>query len=244
MGSKLSVVILTAIAEGLIKVAKHFDPLYIFDLDIQNRPEPGVPVLKVPSGVVDTNMPGGEMMVKNLDSGVTPENIFNVVDETADNIPLPPITDQVAAAPVELDSEGLPWDTRIDASSKKKLTRGGTWKLKRGIDPAFVEKVKAELKSLMAVPATTPMDSSPVFNSIDVAAPPPSIPPLQPHTLGIPPPPSGSIITLSELMGAALKAKKKPSDLEAACKACGIASVPLLAARLDLIPAVAKALGV
>jgi len=50
-----------------------------------------------------------------------------------------------------LDKEGLPWDSRIHSSSKATIA-DGTWKLRRGVDPAEVEKVKAQLKELMAVP--------------------------------------------------------------------------------------------
>ena len=37
---------------------------------------------------------------------------------------------------IELDAEGIPWDVRIHASSKQKLVKGNTWKLKRGVEAA------------------------------------------------------------------------------------------------------------
>lgn len=43
-----------------------------------------------------------------------------------------------------LDKSGCPWDARIHASSKAFIA-DGTWRLKRGVDPALVESVKAEL---------------------------------------------------------------------------------------------------
>jgi len=55
---------------------------------------------------------------------------------------------------VPLDSQGLPWDSRIHASTKTFIA-DGSWKLRRGVDPAEVEKVKAQLKELMAVPTVT-----------------------------------------------------------------------------------------
>ena len=43
-----------------------------------------------------------------------------------------------------VDAEGLPWDKRIHASSKGKVAKG-TWRTKRGLDPALLAQVKAEL---------------------------------------------------------------------------------------------------
>ena len=45
---------------------------------------------------------------------------------------------------VELDTEGVPWDARIHASTKTKLVKNGTWKLIRGVDPVLVAQVKTE----------------------------------------------------------------------------------------------------
>lgn len=54
---------------------------------------------------------------------------------------------------VDLDADGLPWDERIHAGSKTKTTKG-VWTAKRGVnDGAFIAKVKAELRALMAIPA-------------------------------------------------------------------------------------------
>lgn len=59
---------------------------------------------------------------------------------------------------VPLDKEGLPWDSRIHSSSKATIA-DGSWKLRRGVDPTEVEKVKAQLKELMAVPKFTDLTS-------------------------------------------------------------------------------------
>ncbi len=60
------------------------------------------------------------------------------------------LTDDLVPS-VPLDKEGFPWDNRIHASTKTFIA-DGSWKLRRGVDPAEVEKVKAQLKELMAVP--------------------------------------------------------------------------------------------
>ena len=57
-----------------------------------------------------------------------------------------------AAPTVELDGEGIPWDIRIHTDAKTKI-KAGTWKLKRSIDTALVEQVKAELLANMSVAA-------------------------------------------------------------------------------------------
>lgn len=65
--------------------------------------------------------------------------------------PAPPTSGATAsgATPTgELDSEGLPWDSRIHASTKTKMQSDNTWKLKRGVDKAEVERVKAQLRQL------------------------------------------------------------------------------------------------
>lgn len=75
------------------------------------------------------------------------------------------------AGSVDVDSEGLPWDGRIHSSNKKKLAKDDTWQLRRGIDAAIVEQVKAELRQVMAIPkpdasfATAPAEASSPANS-------------------------------------------------------------------------------
>ena len=80
--------------------------------------------------------------------------------------PCPPI------AGVKVDGEGLPWDKRIHASTKTFRQSDNTWKLLKGIDPALVTSVKAELRACIAAPApTTPY---PAPNAADLNIQPPS----------------------------------------------------------------------
>lgn len=66
-------------------------------------------------------------------------------------LPVAPMPPQAAAPTppatgVELDSDGLPWDSRIHASTKTKIS-SGAWKAKKGInDPGMVKRVEAELR--------------------------------------------------------------------------------------------------
>jgi hypothetical protein len=86
----------------------------------------------------------------------------------APNVPAPPALNTAPAAPiaapqtanpvgaVDLDKHGLPWDGRIHAESKAKIA-DGTWRKKRGVDPALVATVEAELRQVMgAAPAAAP----------------------------------------------------------------------------------------
>lgn len=70
-------------------------------------------------------------------------------------VPMPPVVTPVAppTSIVPLDSEGLPWDKRIHASTRTRRVGDDTWKLMKGVDKALVEQVKAELRATMAVPA-------------------------------------------------------------------------------------------
>ena len=97
-------------------------------------------------------------MLTALADGIVDEVVVPVVDEVPaapveveeDEAPAPPPPAAEGAPTVEVDSEGLLWDARIHATSKTRLAKGDTWKLKRGVDPALVEEVKAELRAANA----------------------------------------------------------------------------------------------
>jgi hypothetical protein len=48
--------------------------------------------------------------------------------------------------PVLLDSEGIPWDSRIHTSAKSKI-KSGKWQIRRGVGLDVIDRVKAELKN-------------------------------------------------------------------------------------------------
>lgn len=69
------------------------------------------------------------------------------LDINVDNFPAAPADD------VERDAEGLPWDERIHAGSKKQTAKG-VWKRKRGLQDFEYDEVVAELKAdIPAAPA-------------------------------------------------------------------------------------------
>lgn len=162
---------------------------------------------------------------------------------------------------VPLDKEGLPWDGRIHASTKTFIA-DGSWKLRRGVDPSEVEKVKAQLKELMAVPVvhnTGHVDYDP---SSRIPAPPAPeiVPPISgPVGVVVPPAPKShylidqqhATVTLTDLiarMSAAIVAgKMTQATVSEMCAKHGVSEFILLSSRPDLLPLIdadMKAMGV
>ena len=207
-------------------------------------------------GLAEDLMPEGTKAeeVSEKPEEVTPkaETIAQLKEDATTNIPAPeavfaptpeattevPTTPTPVASGVDLDSEGLPWDNRIHASSKAFLAKGGGWKKKRGVDPAIVEKVEAELRLVMAQPETRLTE--PTAETV-----PPAPTPAEVTTEATPPPPvaAGSITTFPDLMAAITASGIDQAIVKGACEAVGVTAFPLLAAHPDLIPAVAERLG-
>ena len=61
----------------------------------------------------------------------------------------------------DLDSQGLPWDARIHASSKAKYSNDGTWKIKRGVSDTEADAIRSEYRKT-PVAATPPVFNPPV----------------------------------------------------------------------------------
>jgi hypothetical protein len=132
---------------------------------------------------------------------------------------------------VSVDSSGLPWDARIHSASRS-LNADGTWRAKRGLNGDAKVEVEKELQQVMSIPS-----------------------PPQPQQTQVPPPPPASIVeqtvdpeiaqrqAFMDLIGrtsAALAAGKiKEDQITKICTSVGIANLPLLGLRLDLIPQVA-----
>lgn len=160
---------------------------------------------------------------------------------------------------VDLDKTGLPWDGRIHAESKAKIA-DGTWRKKRGVDPALVVTVEAELRQVMgAAPipapqaATVTMPTAGVASSAVAVPAPPTAPvapvaPPPPAPLAQAAPPVGSVpqdaraqfVGLVGRASAAIQAGKvTQAEITQCCAAAGVPALPLLANRLDLVAQVA-----
>ena len=94
-------------------------------------------------------------------------------------------TDQPA---VELDKNGIPWDERIHAGTKRK-NADGTWSLKKGVDKELAAQIIAEYQSAgggVEAPAAPSKPSAPAAPS----APTPPSPPSAPSKPSAPVPPA------------------------------------------------------
>lgn len=150
----------------------------------------------------------------------------------------PPASPPAPPVGAELDKDGLPWDQRIHAGSKA-LNVDGTWRLKRNTDPALIESVKAELKAAMSAPG--PATAPPAAEQPGQASPPVE----QPGPASPPPPPAADDLPPVSFAGFVQAITKKQAagvltvqEVAEACQKSGLASMPLLAARADLIPVV------
>jgi uncharacterized membrane protein YkoI len=157
-----------------------------------------------------------------------------------------PVQTATEAAPygVDLDGEGLPWDHRIHASSKAKLAKKPNgWKKKRGVDAETIAQVEAELREAMAAGPANPVVTTPTPSVFDTPTPAPAA--ATPATPAPAAAPAG-VTTFPALMAAMTGAGYTAASPEvtAALNSQGLQALPLLAARPDLIPAVALALGV
>jgi hypothetical protein len=155
----------------------------------------------------------------------------------------------VAAAPapagqVELDVDGLPWDTRIHASTKGK-NQDGRWKAKRGVEPTLVAQVQAELRAVMGAPAApvgnattgapatppVPMPPAPPAPPAGIAAPAPGTTPTAPAGVDFP--------TLAKMVGELIPAGRLTNEaLSAIVAKYGLPGFGLLFNRPDLVPAI------
>lgn len=161
---------------------------------------------------------------------------------------------QTAGATIDLDKNGLPWDVRIHAGTKRK-NADGTWTARRGTDAAVVAQVEAELRAVMGIPLP------PVGNAQTGApASPPGVPsppavPAPPTTAAsapatIPTPPAGAatpgIKSFAQLLPAVTNGLTSGALTEARIAEVlaqhGVSVLPQLAPRPDLVAAVAAAL--
>lgn len=145
-----------------------------------------------------------------------------------------------STSPVPLDSEGLPWDTRIHASSKEMIANG-TWKLKRGIasQEVYLNQVKAQLRQAMggtAAPAATTAPAAPLGNVTH-------LPPASPPTTAAPA--ASSALTMAHLLPRVTSAitatyltPDQAGQIVTEVSGGAVTNVAMLAVRPDLIPAV------
>lgn len=161
----------------------------------------------------------------------------------------------VSLAGVDLDKHGLPWDGRIHTGTKRK-NADGSWTAKRGVDPAVVASVEAELRQVMGAPAAAPLAPvptpvapiTPVPASVPqaIAPPAPAAAPVPPVAVPAPGPVAneadarGMFVALVGRASAAIQGQKvTQAEVNQCCTDAGVPALPLLANRLDLVAQVA-----
>jgi hypothetical protein len=151
---------------------------------------------------------------------------------------------------VALDSRGLPHDLRIHAATASKK-KDDTWTYKRGVDPALISAVEAELRAVMAAPvppvADVPVvtDAAAAFGGGATASDVPvtgQVPP--PPVAGATPEPTPAADNMGEFarIMRVVVDKQKAGTVTAAvvdeiAKSLGLGSVRDLSKRPDLVPA-------
>ncbi len=168
----------------------------------------------------------------------TPEQVFAAPKSLFD---APPHSD------VTVDAAGLPWDARIHSGAKSKLANGN-WKLLRGVDPALVASVEAELRG--APKPAAPTTPAAALGAERAIAPPPPAPvappvgvPSPPAPLPTPPAPK-PITNAAELVAAVMDKRCTTDQVNAACRAVGVDNVASLLAKQEMLPLVLRELGV
>lgn len=118
------------------------------------------------------------MSVDELNDHITPHPVVVPAVIPAQEINEPDVED---TPPIKidnsiLDSNGLPWDSRIHADSRGK-SPSGAWSRKRRLEPALIAQVEAELKAAVqnVAPIAAAVIQEPIIEPVQVVAP--TVPP-------------------------------------------------------------------
>ena len=229
---------------------------------VEMKPKAKPPVVELPDKIVDGDTLTADE-VFNTPKHQTTSHVDSGVTDTAQNA-----TPDTTAT--ELDVANLPHDNRIHSRGKTKLETGanaGKWRMKRKDKnqtdeqwSEFVTSVENELRQLMAVPQGEAGLSSAITNLIktpSIPAPPPlgndvsgadahiqpqadiPAPAVLPNTAQV----ASAIASLPQLLAAITASGIDNASVTTACNNAGVASIPLLGARPDLVPVVAAELG-
>lgn len=170
-------------------------------------------------------------------------------------LPVAPGASNPAPAPatapgVELDADGLPWDSRIHSDATVRKAATGKWKTRKNLAPGFKEQIEAELRQVMAAsPSTATTESasapapSPAAPPAPVAAPPAPAPAAAPAAPSpTPVPAANGAMTFAEFTRYLVANKVDQGKVMVQVQKVGLTSIPDLAKRPDLIPAVVEGL--
>lgn len=154
--------------------------------------------------------------------------------------PIPTASDSSSAPEInvphrtseDLDSRGLPWDSRVHARTKSK-NADGHWKPQRGLDPKILLAVESQLRELVVAPQ-------------DFADPSIPLPPIveevveTPVSVAVTEEPSGFQSLMGLVSSAVKNGQITPGTVLKILGEFGIPSLPVAATRLDLLPQIIK----
>ncbi len=145
---------------------------------------------------------------------------------------------------VEIDADGLPWDSRIHTRTKSK-TASGRWKIQRGMGGSVVKKIEEELRAAQGIPSPEPQPAPPVVLT-PAPQPAPTPPPLEAAPTPPPFPTLEKAFDFADLMtivtSGITAGRLTREQVVEVLTPYGIPSLPVVATRPDLIPAVIIAL--
>jgi len=150
--------------------------------------------------------------------------------------PVPPAAN---GSSVELDADGLPWDSRIHSDATVRKAATGKWKTRKNLAAGYKEQIEAELRAVMGAPTAT-------TGSVSAPAPAPAAPsapaaPTPPSATAAAPAAPGAM-TFADFTRYLVSNKIDQGKVMVQVQKVGLTSIPDLAKRPDLIPAVVEGL--
>jgi hypothetical protein len=226
----------TLAGESTPLVAAHAVPAPRLTLAIADSPDAGVDTvpaataIREPEVTHDAARVFGAPAIPNVVAAAPPIPVISAPPIASTPPAPPPVAPPVAASTAMLDSAGLPWDARINASTRTQTAKG-VWKRLKGVDDATFDTIAAELRSALGAPPP------PAFVPLNAQVPAPPAP------TDVPAPPAPIVATaapttFAEICQFVTSHAIPPEKTIAACQKFGLPGLGLAAVRLDLIPSI------
>lgn len=178
----------------------------------------------------------GDHLVAEQDMPVTVTHVQEpesyIVGEEVPENSYEPEVEAITFGGNEKDIKGLPWDHRIHARTRTK-TADGAWKLMRGVDGGLVKKIEAELAGALNAPAVPAVPAVPVEQPVVPIPPVPSAPAVTEVDTN-----SAWFTAMAKITTVVKEGQMTHAQVMTIVKSMGLESIPLIAQRPDLIPAI------
>ena len=177
---------------------------------------------------------------------VTEQRPLAVAPGASNPAPAPaPVPPAPGGSTVELDADGLPWDSRIHTDAAVRKTATGKWKTRKNLPEGYKEQIEAENRKVTAVSsntATTASESAPAPAPVAPSAPAAPAPAPAPAAAPAAPPAHNGAMTFAEFTRYLVANKVDQGKVNLQVQKVGLTSIPDLAKRPDLIAAVVEGL--